>query len=109
MYAKAPFHTIVNLSNWKVVFLCTVMYMVAWMGFAIIYWLISRSEDGQCDLVRDYPTATAGSSSKGELQSLSLVEAFFFSVETMATIGYGAPVSCPPGVPICCVMAQTGR
>ena len=86
MYATAPFHTIVNLSSWRVIVLCAIMYMLAWCGFAVIYWWISHQEDGKCDLVGD----TSRSKSHG---GFTAVEAFFFSVETMATIGYGAPES----------------
>ncbi len=89
MYVYSPFHTIVNLANWKVVVLCTVMYVIAWLVFALVYWLISGRESRQCDLVPD--TAAAGSNS--ESRNLSFADAFFFSVETMATIGYGAPES----------------
>lgn len=28
-------------------------YLVAWLAFALIYWLISRRDGSQCDLVPD--------------------------------------------------------
>ena len=56
---------------------------MAWLVFALIYWIISGRESSRCDLVPD--TAAAGSNSSTS-QSLSFVDAFFFSVETMGAL-----------------------
>lgn len=88
LYMTDPFHTIVNLSSWKVLTLCVMMYVVAWFVFAIPYYYLSQqsSDDHACGLV----DSKEGADRKHPVK-MSFLDAFFFSVETMATIGYSAP------------------
>lgn len=81
LYMTDPFHTIINLSTWKVVMLCVSMYVIVWIVFAVPYFVIARGSDHACGLLDN-----AGSG-----HQFSFLDAFFFSVETMATIGYSAP------------------
>eukprot|EP01052_Picozoa_sp_SAG31_P028992 SAG31_NODE_2844_length_5009_cov_2.067006_8_plen_138_part_00 len=57
------------------------LYTVSVLVFAVPYWFIGQA--GQCAMV--------DSASKHPGAKLLFVDAVFFSIETMATIGYGAP------------------
>lgn len=84
LYMADPFHTIINLSTWKVLALFMGMYMVAWTVFALPYYYIARNDEQGCGMF----DVTADSTKQNRL---TFLDAFVFSVETMATIGYGAP------------------
>ena len=79
VYLSDKFHTVVNLSTWKVMLLCSVFYLAIWVVFAVPYWLVGKYYG--CDLYRR----------ENNERSMTFVEALFFSVETMMTIGYSAP------------------
>ena len=80
VYLSDKFHTVVNLSTWKVVMLCSVFYVVSWVVFAVPYWLVGKLSKTGCGLHDSFENGT-----------FTFLEALFFSVETMMTIGYSAP------------------
>ena len=38
LYRTDPFHTVVNLSTWKILLIVTAVYMVIFGAFALMYW-----------------------------------------------------------------------
>lgn len=77
-----PFHTVVNFSTWKIIVGACIVYTIAVLFFAVPYWLIGQR--GWCAMV-DHAEHIH------HKQNMNFLDAVFFSVETMATIGYGAP------------------
>eukprot|EP00946_MAST-07B_sp_MAST-7B-sp1_P003694 g3694.t1 len=63
----SDYHNIIHLSTWKVVVIMTAAYFILTVGFAVPYYLISDD----CGLEMD-----------------SFLDAMYFSIETMMTIGY---------------------
>ncbi|HMQ10544.1 MAG TPA: low temperature requirement protein A [Oligoflexia bacterium] len=62
------YYVFVNAS-WPVVFLCIfILYILSNVGFALLYMIVSLPESGE---------------------TIGFFEAFFFSIQTMTTIGYG--------------------
>lgn len=88
LYRTDPFHTLVNISTWKILLIVTMVYMAIFMGFGVVYWGVAQfpSWFGACGLVHQDLNGTAT-----EGAPMKFFDALFFSVETQATIGYGAP------------------
>lgn len=104
LYFEDWFHSIVNWSTPKISLVVIILYFIVFSLFAVPYWWISRER--LCDMDPDMDQAKAsvqthegsvGNHSKRQTthqkyeRPLEFSEAFLFSVETMATIGYGAP------------------
>jgi hypothetical protein len=70
LYAADLFHSLVDANTSKCLFVLLASYMLLVLGFSFLYYYVSVEWD--CNL---------GTS--------NYIESFFFSLETMATIGYG--------------------
>ncbi|KAF0718491.1 Aste57867_1660 [Aphanomyces stellatus] len=69
MYLSAPFHTLVNMSLYKVLLCLTTVYLILIVVFALLYLLV----DPSCKMaIETFP------------------QSFIFSVSTLFTIGFGA-------------------
>lgn len=75
------FHVIIHLPLWGLLLLFAIVYVSSWLLFAVLWWYISEP----CDIGLD-----------------SYLSAFYLSIETQMTIGYGVPDpnfgGCPQGV-----------
>jgi uncharacterized membrane protein YgcG len=74
LYNQSWFYTVIHFSTWKIILLMTLLYAVLCVVFAVPYFWISS----QCGL--DMKT---------------FLDALYFSLETMVTIGYGVPKDDP--------------
>ncbi|KAH9125046.1 hypothetical protein AeMF1_004278, partial [Aphanomyces euteiches] len=75
IYWDDLFHTIVNTSTSRILYGIFVMYTAVVFIFAVCYYAVSR-HDERCNV-----------------GITTIMEAYIFSVETIMTIGYGAPTN----------------
>ena len=71
LYSLDFFHTLVHLSTIKLLLITLITYVILIFLFALPYWLIDIN----------YPTCN--------MDTNTLFEAYFFSMESMSSIGYG--------------------
>jgi hypothetical protein len=73
-YFAAPFHTIVSQSTSKIFALIIFLYLLLVGFIAVLLWFNKNLHDDSCDLGMN-----------------SFVDAWWFALTTVTTIGYGAP------------------
>ena len=85
--ARNIYHTFLDMSWWKLAPLSLLVYMSLHLLFGLFYWL-----GGNCSKHVFFYFLSKGRGTLQGKEEITYLDCFFFSIQTMTTIGYGTKI-----------------
>lgn len=109
-YLQDIFTTLVD-AQWRwTLIVFALSFLLSWLGFAIIWWLISFTHgDFEINHLPEYQETSGWTPCVSQIQSFT--SCFLFSIETQHTIGYGSRATseeCPEAIFVMCLQSIAG-